>query len=128
MKMTKPCKGKTKQGKPCPNMGGASGYCFIHDPARGEERAKARRLGGQRQRAAHSATDPAQLPQKVRTLEDVLTVLDYALAEAVPLDNSVQRGRLLVGIAHAFIEAIKVGELEQRLAAIEAALKIGDSK
>jgi hypothetical protein len=55
-------------------------------------------------------------------------VLDYALAEAMPLENSVQRGRLIVGIAHAFIEALEIGELETRLAAIEAALKIGEQK
>jgi DNA-binding PucR family transcriptional regulator len=66
------------------------------------------------------------VPKQVRTLDDVLKVLDYALAEALPLENSVQRGRLLVQIAHAFIEAIKTGELEQRLSVIEAALKIGE--
>jgi hypothetical protein len=60
---------------------------------------------------------------KVRSLEDVLVVLDYALSESMPLENSVQRGRLIVAIANAFIEAIKTGELESRILAIESALK-----
>jgi hypothetical protein len=122
------CKAKTKAGRPCPNAAGESGYCFTHDPARGKERAEARKRGGERHRTPHGATDAATLPTKVRTLDDVLSVLDYALAEAMPLENSVQRGRLIVTIAHAFIEAIKTGELEQRLAAIESALKLREAK
>lgn len=116
--MSKLCKSKTKLGQACPNHAGASGYCFVHDPARGAERAKARKQGGQRRRVAH-AGNPANVPDKVRTLADVLLVLDYALSETLPIENSVQRGRLLVQIAHAFTETIKVGELEQRLAALE---------
>lgn len=119
------CKAALKNGQPCPNAAGESGYCFAHDPARGKERAEARKRGGQRRRVPH-AGDSDGVPKQVRTLDDVLKVLDYALAEALPMENSVQRGRLLVQIAHAFIEAIKTGELEQRLAAIEAALKVGE--
>jgi len=120
--MMKLCRAKTKDGRSCPNPPGADGYCFTHSPARGKERADARRRGGHRRRVPHVA-DGSALPTKVRTLDDVLAVLDYALAEAMPLENSVQRGRLLVQIAHAFIEGIKAGELEARLAAIEAALQ-----
>ena len=122
MKVT--CKAKTKDGKACTVKAGTSGYCAFHDPAHGAARAVGRKRGGQRHRVPHVA-DSGTLPAKVRTLDDVLAVLDYALAEAMPLENSVQRGRLLVQIAHAFIEAIKTGELETRLAAIEAALKLG---
>lgn len=117
------CKGETKHGGRCPNAAGASGYCFTHDPARGGERARARKRGGAHRRIAHAGNADA-LPKQVRTLPDVLAVLDYALAEALPLENGVQRGRLLVSIAHAFIEAIKTGELEARLDALERALKM----
>lgn len=121
----KHCKAKTKNGKPCMAAAGADGYCTFHSPAHGEARAKGRKLGGARARVLH-AGDAGKVPAQARTLADVLAILDYALAEALPMENSVQRGRLLVQIAHAFIEAIKTGELEQRLAAIEAALKVGD--
>lgn len=120
------CKGKTKTGHPCPNPGTHSGFCFTHDPARVRERAEARRLGGYNRRAPHGAVDPASLPGKIRTLDDVLAVLDYALAEAVPLENSINRGRLLIALGQAFADVIKDGELERRLAAIEDALKIGE--
>lgn len=120
--MTKHCKAKTKTGQPCPNKPGASGFCFVHDPARGAERAAARRKGGQHSRIPH-AGNAAGLPTQIRTLDQVLQLLDYEVAELLPMENSIQRGRLIVALAHAFIEAIKTGELEERVAAIERALQ-----
>ena len=118
------CKAKTHSGQACRSQAiKGSQFCFIHDPAQGAARAKARKRGGERRRVPH-AGDVSRIPVSVRTIEDVLKVLDYALAESMSLENSIQRGRLIVAIAGAFIEAIKTGELEQRLAAIEAALKI----
>ena len=117
------CKAKTNSGQACRSQAiKDSHYCFIHDPASGAARAQARKRGGQRRRVLH-AGKPETIPASARTIDDVLKVLDYALAEAMPLENSIQRGRLIVAIAGAFIEAIKTGELESRLAAIESALK-----
>lgn len=53
-----------------------------------------------------------------------MIILDYALQESLVLSNSIQRRRLLVSIAHGFIEALKVGEMEQRLEAVETALSL----
>lgn len=119
------CKAKTKSGQPCPNKPSASGFCFTHDPTRGKERAQARRKGGSHSRIPHSG-DANALPKQIRTLTDVLAILDYTLAETLPLENGIQRGRLLVALAHAFVEAIKEGELEARVEAIESALKVRD--
>lgn len=119
----KKCKAKKADGTPCQAQAlKGSVFCISHDPSSGAKMAAARRKGGQRIRVAH-AGDTAKLPASVRTLEDVLSVLDYSLAECLPMENSIQRGRLLVAICGAFVEAIKVGELEKRLAAIESALK-----
>ncbi len=118
------CKARTMNGAPCRAQAINRGqFCFAHDPASGRARAMARKKGGQRNRIPH-AGNPGCIPPRVRGLGDVLSVLDYALAEALPLENSVQRGRLLVAICGAFVEALKVGELETRLAAIEAALRL----
>ena len=54
----------------------------------------------------------------------MFAILNYALQESIVLDNSIQRGRLLVSIAHGLVEALKVGELETRLEAVELALKM----
>ncbi len=114
---------RCKGGQACRAHPGASGYCFAHDPARAAERAAARKAGGQARHTPHSTADKP--PAQVRTLTDVLALLDYAMAEAVVMENSVLRGRLLVQFAGAYTEVIKVGEFEQRLATLEAALKAG---
>ena len=117
------CKAKTTNGQACRSQAIKGGmFCFIHDPAQGAKRAQARKRGGQRRRVPH-AGDASKIPASVRTITDLLKVLDYALAEAMPLENSIQRGRLIVAIAGAFIEAIKTGEFEARLAALEAMQK-----
>ncbi|MDL1895559.1 hypothetical protein FBQ82_04760 [Anaerolineae bacterium CFX7] len=122
-KITAHCKALTKKGLYCPNKPSANGYCFTHDPTRGKERAQARRKGGSHSRVPHNGNADA-LPKQVRTLTDVLAILDYALAETLPMENSIQRGRLLVALSHAFIEAIKTGEFEARVEALESALKL----
>ena len=71
----------------------------------------------------HNA-DSSQIPSDVRSIDGVFAILNYALQESFVLDNSIARGRLLVSISHGFIEALKVGELEKRLEALENALKL----
>ncbi|GIL15291.1 MAG: hypothetical protein BroJett039_04640 [Chloroflexota bacterium] len=116
------CKAKNGRGEPCAAHAGADGYCAFHSPAHGKARAEGRKRGGERRRVPHGGAAEG-LPKQIRTLPDVLTVLDYTLAETLPLENSIQRGRLLVALSHAFIEAIKTGELEARVEALENTLK-----
>jgi hypothetical protein len=117
---SKACKGPTTSGKACGAFPGPSGWRWVHDPARGAERAAARRAGGWARHTRHS--DAPMPPATLNTLADARAILAYALAEALVGDNSIQRGRLLVAIAQAGIEAWKIGELETRLLAIEQAL------
>lgn len=95
----------------------------MHDATKGRERATARRNGGLATKQPHYA-DATVLPATIRNIADVLIVLDYALKESVGLDNSIQRGRLIVSIAHGFIEALKVGEFEKRLEAVENVMNL----
>ena len=97
--------------------------CALCTATKGKERAIARRNGGLATKQPHYA-DASTLPSSIRNIESVLIVLDYALKESVGLDNSIQRGRLLVSIAHGYIEALKVGEMERRLEAVETALSL----
>ena len=121
------CEAKTKKGKPCNASANETGFCFVHDATRGKERAIARRKGGLTRITPHVA-DASIVPEETRSIEDVMTILDYALQESLGLSNSIQRGRLLVSIAHGFVEALKIGELEQRLEAIEMTLKMRKEK
>lgn len=116
------CTGENTKGEACKAYAGDSGYCFMHDASRGRERATARRNGGLATKKPHNA-DTSLVPSNVRSIDDVVSILNYTLHESIVLDNSIARGRLLVSIAHGFIEAFKVGELEKRLEAVEMVLK-----
>jgi hypothetical protein len=117
------CKAKLKSGNPCPNAAGESGYCFVHDPARGKERAEARKRGGQRHRTSKVA-DSSAVKTPIRDVPGVMQLLDVAALDTLAQENSPQRTRALVAVALAFFKGLEVGEIEQRLAAIEAALKL----
>jgi hypothetical protein len=119
----KQCQATKLNGELCNAAANEAGFCFTHDASRGKERAAARRKGGLKRATPHAA-DAALVPKEPRTINDAMTILDYALRESLALANSIQRGRLLVSIAHGFIEALKVGEIEQRLDAVEHALRL----
>lgn len=119
----KQCQAIKRDGEPCNASASEAGYCFTHDATKGRERAVARRNGGLKRITPHVA-DASLITKETRTIKDVMTILDYALQESLVLSNSIQRGRLLVSIVHGYIEALKVGELEQRLEAIEMTLKM----
>lgn len=122
--MSKRCKAKTKRGQPCGAAAGRSGYCAFHDPAHGKARAEGRKRGGQNRTTPH-AGDESKLPAEVRSVPDVMAILDYTMRELLPQDNGIARARVLVSLALAYLRALDVGELEGRLEAIEQALKIG---
>lgn len=122
------CKAKTQSGKPC-SMAAIKGgrYCFTHSPQLGKIRAEAHARGGQRARIPHVGNAEAITTQP-RTIQEAMTILDYALAEVIAQENSIQRGRLLVAIAAGYVDAVKVGEIEPRLAALEAALRMREER
>lgn len=115
------CQATTKTGKPC--RAGAvknSKYCMIHAPHLAAKRAQARKNGGKVHRTPH-AGNPEALPAQVQTLADAQKILDYALAEVLPMVNSLQRARVLIALFEAYARALEIGELEARIAALEQA-------
>jgi len=119
----KQCQATKRNGEPCNASANETGFCFTHDATKGAERAIARRKGGLQRIAPHVA-DASIVPKQTRSIESAMIILDYALQESLVLQNSIQRGRLLVSIAHGYIEALKVGEMEQRKEAVETALSL----
>lgn len=114
------CKTKTAAGQPC-KMQAMKGkqYCFTHDPAQGAKRAQARKRGGENRFTPHFA-NASQLPADVSTLQEARQILAYTLAEVSGMDNSIARARVLLSLFDSFIKSIEIGELEQRIAALEA--------
>lgn len=97
-------------------------YCLFHSPEHEAEVAEARRLGGLRRRrevAVAGAYDFAGLG----SVSDVLRLLEVAVLDTLSLDNSLARSRTLAYLAQTALKAIQLGDVEERLASLEAALR-----
>ena len=109
-------------GRPC--RAGAmrdEPFCFWHSPAHQEDAAEARRLGGlrrRREKTVQGAYDFAGLG----SVEAIRRILEIAIVDTLGLDNSVARARVLIAGAQAATKLLETGELETRIAALEAAL------
>lgn len=93
----------------------------MHDPKQAAKRAAGRRKGGETHRTPHGA-DPAIIPNEINTLDQAKQILIYALSELAPMDNSLQRVRAYLALFDSFVKALEIGEIENRLAALEAKL------
>ncbi len=96
-------------------------YCFAHDPERAAEAAEARRLGGPRRRKEGTIAVAYDLPG-LDTVAGMRRLLDIVATDGVGMDNGIPRLRVLISTATAATNLLKVGELEERLAAVEAAV------
>ena len=96
-------------------------FCFWHDPARAEEAAEARRLGGQRRRRERIVSGAFDF-EGLDSIPKIRRLLDIAATDALSLDGSVAKIRALVSLAAAATRLLETGEFEERLGAIESVL------
>ena len=95
-------------------------HCFWHSPEYAEDVAEARRLGGLRRRREVTVSGAYEV-NGLETVGDLWRLLVIASLDTLGLENSIARARTLgylVGVAGKLLET---GELEERLAALEAA-------
>lgn len=121
------CAALTAGGKACrmrPLLG--SDYCFTHAPERAAERARTRKLGGRRRRRVSAEGVPERVP--LATVGDAQALLERAARDALMLDLSPDRCRVLVAAVGRALDVFKVGEVETRLAALEEQLGVGDPR
>jgi hypothetical protein len=107
-----PCQMAPQHDRPC---------CFAHDPERATEAAEARRLGGLRRRKEGTIAVAYDLPG-LDTVVGIRRLLDIVVTDGVGLDNGIARLRVLISTAVAAMNLLKVGELEERLAALEGVI------
>ena len=96
-------------------------FCLFHSPAHEEEAAEARRLGGLRRRKEKAVLGAYDF-QGLRAVPDIQRVLEIATTDTLALENSVSRNRTLAYLCQTALKALEVGELEERLEVLEAAL------
>jgi hypothetical protein len=116
------CAGAKADGQPCQMAPLVERpYCFAHDPERAAEAAEARRLGGMRRRKEGTIAVAYDLPG-LDSVTGIRRLLDIVVTDSVGLDNGIARLRVIIATATAATNLLKVGELETRLAALEAAI------
>ena len=96
-------------------------YCFSHDPERAADAAGARRMGGLRRRKEGTIAVAYDLPG-LDTVVGIRRLLEIVVTDGIGLDNGITRLRVLISTAVAAMNLLKVGELEERLAALEGVI------
>jgi hypothetical protein len=96
-------------------------FCFWHDPEQAEAATEARRLGGLRRRREGTLQGAYEF-DGLGSVLDIRRLLEIAVMDALGLDNSIARARVLIAAALAGARLLEVGELEERVRSLEAAL------
>jgi len=93
-------------------------FCLWHSPEHAEEVAEARRLGGLRRRR-EKAVSGAYDFEGLADVGQVRRLLEVAVFDTLSLENSVARSRTLAYLAQVALKALEVGELAERIEALE---------
>ena len=117
------CKGLKPDGSACAAAPrGDSEFCLWHDPEQVEEAKEARRLGGQRRRRERVVSGAFDF-DGLGSIPQVRRLVEVAVLDTLGLENSVARNRTLAYLAQTAVKLLEVGELEERLEAIESVLE-----
>jgi len=117
------CTADNERGERCGmNALRGSKLCFWHDPEHASEAAEARRLGGLRRKREHAVAGAYD----IEGLEDVPSLrrlLEIAALDLLGLENSISRARALIAVVAAGAKLLEVGEVDERLKAVEHVLR-----
>jgi hypothetical protein len=116
------CQADTKSGDRCRQPPLRDGdLCFWHDPEHAAEAAEARRLGGLRRRRERTLSGAYEV-ESIDSVSAIRRVVEIVMFDALGMENTVARGRLLLSASQVAAKLLEVGEHEERLATIEAVL------
>jgi hypothetical protein len=121
MKERRRCAGFNEAKEPCGSAPPLDAeFCLWHDPQRTQEAAEARRIGGARSRRAATVAAIYEVGD-LRSVESIRDVLKVNLLETFAQDNSIARSRAVTSALTVAAKLLGVGDLEKRVAEIEAA-------
>ncbi len=93
----------------------------MHDPEHSDEMTAARRLGGLRRRKEKAVSGAYDI-EGLETVGQIRRLIEIAVLDTLGLENSVARSRTLAYLAQVALKALEVGEFQDRLRALEAAI------
>lgn len=97
--------------------------CLWHDPAHAAEVTEARRLGGIRRRREVTIQGAYELAG-LGSVEDIRRLVLISVMDALGLESSISRCRVLLQGAQVALRALESGEIEERLRTLEAAVQL----
>ncbi len=124
MVMRRQCAFLSQGGKPCraaPLLD--SQFCFMHSPERIKDRQEARRLGGLRGRRESTISNAYQ-PDSLTSVEGIRRIVEVAVLDTLAMENSIARSRTLAYLAQVALHTLEVGNLEERIAALEELTRV----
>lgn len=118
--MARKCTEPRADGQPCemPPLEGKD-KCWAHDPENARGRAEARRKGGNNRQTPKSADGPHP---EYRSTDAIQELLERTVADTLLQENSDKRSRTIATLAGVLMKALEVGEMQERLDAIEKML------
>ena len=93
----------------------------MHSPEHAAEVAEGRRLGGLRRRREVAVVGAYDL-EGLETVTGIRRLLEIAVVDTLGLENSVARSRTLTYQVMVAAKLLETGDLEQRIACLEAAV------
>ena len=121
--MVRQCAFRKPDGHPCRAAPLTNDeFCFLHSLEHAEDVAEARRLGGLRRRREVAVAGAYEF-NSLETVADRRRLLDIAALDTLGLENSIARSHTLGYLVGVAAKLLETGELEQRLAALEAVVQ-----
>lgn len=117
------CQARKKDGAPCPNYAvRGSNFCFNHDPARAAQRAQSRSAGGRARHGRDIGQAGADETMSLDSMADALRLIAKAVNDALRMERSLNRSKVLISAALAYGKLFEVSEMAGRIEALERRL------
>jgi len=97
-------------------------FCLWHDPQHADEVTEARKIGGSRRKRERTVAVAYDF-EGLTSTDSIRRLIEIAVVDTLSLDNSVNRNRTLAYLAQSAIKLLGQGEHEDRIQALELALK-----
>jgi hypothetical protein len=116
------CKAQNADGEPCEAPAvHDSLFCFWHDPESAVEARAARRRGGLRRRRDKALLGSYDI-EALDNVGAIRRIVEVAMIDALRLENSVARSRVLIAGAAVAMHLLEIGELEDQVRLLRLAL------
>ena len=118
------CTARKADGSPCgANPMIDQQFCYSHHPDYKQEAANARRLGGNRRRREKTIEGAYDLADGLRSADGIRRVVEAVTFDLLGMESTIARANAILRAAGVAARLLETGELERRIADLEAALK-----